>query len=145
MPVPLLAISRTEINQITLLDVDEPERELATIPVTSSQPFGLAFDETHRWLYSACWTSGKIVAIDLSALKERKSFPASRLPGWAKGAQFVPLVAAQVAAALLLAWRFRPAGRSDLRVDQQQDGRGQHEDAEDPGAKLQGVDPDLRP
>src|SRR5205823_13711170 len=83
MPVPLLAISRTEIDQITLFELDDPERELATIPVTSSQPFGLAFDDTRRWLYSACWTSGKITAIDVSALQERDSFPASRFPGWA--------------------------------------------------------------
>ena len=83
MPVPLLAISRTEIDQITLFELDDPERELATIPVTGSQPFGLAFDETRRCLYSACWTSGKITAVDLGALTEGKSFPASRLPGWA--------------------------------------------------------------
>src|SRR5690554_4085765 len=31
MPVPLLAISRTEIDQITLLELDDSERELATI------------------------------------------------------------------------------------------------------------------
>jgi YVTN family beta-propeller protein len=83
MPVPLLAISRTEIDQITLLELDDSERELATIRMTSSQPFGLAFDETCQWLYSACWTSGKIAAIDLSVLKEQKSFSVPRLPGWA--------------------------------------------------------------
>jgi YVTN family beta-propeller protein len=83
MPAPLLAISRTEIDQITLLELDDPERELATIPVRSGQPFGLAFDETRQWLYSACWTGAKIAAIHLSSLEEEKTLSAARLPAWA--------------------------------------------------------------
>jgi YVTN family beta-propeller protein len=83
VPGPLLAISRTEINQITILELDDTEREFATISVRSRQPFGLAFDETRRWLYAACWTSAKITAINLSSLKEEKLLSAARLPAWA--------------------------------------------------------------
>lgn len=83
MPAPLLAISRTEIDQITLLELGDPERELATILVRSGQPFGLAFDETRQWLYAACWTGAKIAAIHLSSLKEEKTLAAARLPAWA--------------------------------------------------------------
>jgi YVTN family beta-propeller protein len=83
MSAPLLAISRTEINQITILELDEMEREVATIRVKGKQPFGLAFDEVGRFLYAACWTSAKIAAIDLSSLKEVKSLSMPRLPAWA--------------------------------------------------------------
>jgi YVTN family beta-propeller protein len=83
IPGPLLAISRTEVNQITILELNDPEREIATIPVGSNQPFGLAFDETCQWLYAACWTSAKIVAISMSSLKEEKSLHTARLPAWA--------------------------------------------------------------
>lgn len=79
----LLAISRTEINQITILDVADAERELATFRVKGEQPFGLAFDVTRRYLYAACWTSAKIVAIDLGSLKQKKSISTARLPAWA--------------------------------------------------------------
>jgi YVTN family beta-propeller protein len=84
MPGPLLAISRTEIDRITILELDdEMERELATIRVRGKQPFGLAFDEMSRYLYAACWTSGKIAAINLCSRKEEKSLSAARLPAWA--------------------------------------------------------------
>src|SRR6516225_10230135 len=83
MSAPLLAISRTEINQITILELDEMEREVATIRVKGKQPFGLAFDEVGRSLYATCWTSAKIAAIDLSSLREVKSLTAARLPAWA--------------------------------------------------------------
>jgi YVTN family beta-propeller protein len=84
MSGPLLAISRTEIDRITILELDgEMERELATIRVRGKQPFGLAFDEMGRYLYAACWTSGKIGAINLGSLKEEKSLSAARLPAWA--------------------------------------------------------------
>lgn len=78
----LLAISRTEINQITILELGDAERELATFRVKGRQPFGLAFDVTRRCLYAACWTSAKIVAIDLSSLKQKKSMSTARLPAW---------------------------------------------------------------
>jgi YVTN family beta-propeller protein len=83
MPGPLLAISRTETNQITILELAEIEREFATIRVRGKQPFGLAFDETGRSLYAACWTSAKIAAINLSSLREEKSLSAAKLPAWA--------------------------------------------------------------
>ncbi len=83
MPGPLLAISRTEIDRITILELDEIESELATIPVRGRQPFGLAFDDMGRYLYAACWTSANIAAINLSSLREEKSLPAARLPAWA--------------------------------------------------------------
>jgi YVTN family beta-propeller protein len=83
MSAPLLAISRTEINQITILELGETEREVATIRVKGKQPFGLAFDDVGRFLYVACWTSAKIAAVDLSSLTEVKSLSAARLPAWA--------------------------------------------------------------
>jgi YVTN family beta-propeller protein len=83
MPGPLLAISRKEINQITILELDETEREIATIRLNEKRPFGLAFDEKHRYLYAACWTSARIAAINLDSLKEEKSLSAARLPAWA--------------------------------------------------------------
>jgi YVTN family beta-propeller protein len=83
MHPPLLAVSRTETNQITILELNDSEREVATIPVSEKRPFGLAFDESRRSLYAACWTSAKILAIDLSSLKAEKVFPTARLPAWA--------------------------------------------------------------
>jgi YVTN family beta-propeller protein len=83
MSGPLLAISRTEIDRITILELDEMEREFATIRVRGKQPFGLAFDDMGRYLYTACWTSGKIAAINLGSLKEEKSLSAAKLPAWA--------------------------------------------------------------
>jgi YVTN family beta-propeller protein len=83
MPGPLLAISRTEINQVTILELAETERELATFRVQGKQPFGLAFDETGQFLYAACWTNAKIVIIDLHSQKQKKSISAARLPAWA--------------------------------------------------------------
>jgi YVTN family beta-propeller protein len=80
---PLLAISRTEANKITILKCSDPEQELATIPVASKQPFGLAFDETRQWLYAACWTSGEIAAISLDSLRAETSLRADGLPAWA--------------------------------------------------------------
>src|SRR5205814_9459852 len=94
MPVPLLAISRTEIDQITLFELDDPERELATIPVTSSQPFGLAFDETRRWLYSACETKSFTCpsAAPMTAAAPEHAFPAAASQICEKkSADFVPL------------------------------------------------------
>lgn len=79
----LLAVSCTEANQITLLQLTDPECELATISLKNDQPFGLAFDQTYQWLYSACWTSAQITAVNLSVLKEERSFSAPRLPAWA--------------------------------------------------------------
>jgi YVTN family beta-propeller protein len=83
MHPPLLAVSRTETNQITILELNDSEREVATIPVSEKRPFGLAFDESRRSLYAACWTNAKILAIDLSSLKAEKVFPTARLPAWA--------------------------------------------------------------
>lgn len=83
MPGPLLAISRKEINQITILELDEIEREFATIRINDKRPFGVAFDEQRRYLYAACWTSGRIAAINLNSLKEERSISAARLPAWA--------------------------------------------------------------
>jgi YVTN family beta-propeller protein len=80
---PLLAVSRTELNKITLIGLDEDDRELATIPVRYRQPFGLAFDEARQWLYAACWNSARIIGIDLRTGREERSFPAARLPAWA--------------------------------------------------------------
>ncbi|HEY7306421.1 MAG TPA: YncE family protein [Bryobacteraceae bacterium] len=83
MPGPLLAISRKESNQITILELDEIEREFATIRVNGKRPFGVAFDEKCRYLYAACWTSATIAAINLSSMKEEKALSAARLPAWA--------------------------------------------------------------
>jgi YVTN family beta-propeller protein len=80
---PVLAVSRTEANKITLLALDNPEREIATIPITGKQPFGLAFDRTRQRLYAACWTSAEILGIALNSLKEETSVSAPRLPAWA--------------------------------------------------------------
>ncbi|HZQ53730.1 MAG TPA: YncE family protein [Bryobacteraceae bacterium] len=80
---PVLAVSRTEANKITLLALDNPEREIATIAVTGKQPFGLAFDRTRQRLYAACWTSAEILGIALSSLRKETSVPAPRLPAWA--------------------------------------------------------------
>ena len=84
MPGPLLAVSRTESNQITIFSLRQnTEQEIATIPVSSKQPFGLAFDRTGQWLCAACWTDGRIIAINLQSLKQEKSLLAPSLPAWA--------------------------------------------------------------
>ena len=83
MSGPLLAISRTEINQITILELGEMEREFTTIRVKGKQPFGLAFDKMGRSLYAACWTSARIAALNLLSCKEEKSLSVARLPAWA--------------------------------------------------------------
>ena len=80
---PLLAISRTEANQITILECNDPEREIATIPVASNQPFGLAFDRTRQWLYAACWNGAEIAAIDLHSFRQEKVLRADGRPAWA--------------------------------------------------------------
>jgi YVTN family beta-propeller protein len=80
---PLLAVSRTEINRITFLELQGTERELATIDVSNQQPFGLAFDESSQWVYLACWNSAKITAINMRTLEEENSFEAPSLPAWA--------------------------------------------------------------
>src|SRR5690349_5074332 len=80
---PLLAISRTEANQITILECSDPEREIATIPVASNQPFGLAIDRTRQWLYAACWNGAEIAAIDLHSFRQEKSLHADGRPAWA--------------------------------------------------------------
>jgi YVTN family beta-propeller protein len=81
--VPLLAISRTEANQITILGCSDPEREIATIPVASNQPFGLTFDRTRQWIYVACWNGAEIAAINLNSFRKEKSLHADGLPAWA--------------------------------------------------------------
>src|SRR5581483_9158413 len=40
---PLLAISRTDDNKVSLIRLDLEEREVSTIPVTCKGPFGIAF------------------------------------------------------------------------------------------------------
>jgi YVTN family beta-propeller protein len=83
MSGPLLAISRTESNEITIFDLGEIEVEVATVRVSGKQPFGLAFDKLSRYLYIACWTSANIAAVSLTSFNEEKSLSAARLPAWA--------------------------------------------------------------
>lgn len=80
---PLLAISRTAGNQVTLLRLDMDEREVATVPVSCKGPFGLAFAPARDRLYSTCWDNSKISLIDLADRRESRAFAGiSRLPAW---------------------------------------------------------------
>jgi YVTN family beta-propeller protein len=79
---PLLAISRTDANKITLIGLDPEERELETIPVACKGPFGLAFTPQRDWLYVACWDHSQVALIDIRSHRESKIFQSARLPAW---------------------------------------------------------------
>ena len=80
LPVLLKWLGETSCDIVCLqeLKCTDAEQALATIPVPSKQPFGLAFDEARQWLYAACWTSGEIAGINLTSLRAEKSLHADR-------------------------------------------------------------------
>jgi len=78
---PLLAVSQSDENAITLLRLDVDEREVATVPLHCKGPFGLAFVQRIS-LYSACWNDSKISILDLKQVADTNSVSASKLPAW---------------------------------------------------------------
>ncbi len=78
---PLLAVSQSDGNTITLLRLDVEEREVSTIALECKGPFGLAFVQRAS-LYSACWNDSKISLINLARGSESQEIPSARLPAW---------------------------------------------------------------
>ena len=85
--MPLLAISRKDADKITILEIDEPEREIATIALKCRGPFGLAFDDAREWIYAACWRGASIARVELKSLHEAKALASPHLPAWARTRQ----------------------------------------------------------
>jgi len=79
---PLLAVSRTDSNRVTLISLGREEREIETIPLPCTGPFGLAFSPKRDWLYAACWSDSQIALIDLQIDTEPRLFTGARLPAW---------------------------------------------------------------
>jgi YVTN family beta-propeller protein len=79
---PLLAVSRTDGNKVTLVGLDGTSREIGTIPLACKGPFGIAFSQKQHWLYTTCWDHSKIALIDLRHQGEPQLFAAPRLPAW---------------------------------------------------------------
>ena len=82
MNAPLLAVSQTDGNKVTLVALEEEERTLETFPVPCKGPFGLAFANEHRWLYVACWDDSQVALIDTSHRRKPQIFAGGRLPAW---------------------------------------------------------------
>jgi YVTN family beta-propeller protein len=81
---PLLAVSRTNGNRVTLVRLDIEEREVSTIPVSCVGPFGIAFGPKRDWLYTACTDNSHVSLVDLRKRREAQPFPTPRLPAWAQ-------------------------------------------------------------
>lgn len=81
---PLIAVSRTDANKVTLVRLDLEEREVSTVPLTCKGPFGLAFTLRRDWLYATCWDNSQIGLIDLKSRRESMTFRGARLPAWAQ-------------------------------------------------------------
>ncbi|MFL6414842.1 MAG: glycosyltransferase 87 family protein [Bryobacteraceae bacterium] len=78
---PLLAVSQSDGNAITLLRLDADEREITTIPLSCKGPFGLSFVQ-RTLLYSSCWNDSQLSVVDLNRRAEAQRLPAARLPAW---------------------------------------------------------------
>jgi YVTN family beta-propeller protein len=81
---PLLAVSQTDGNKVTLLRLDVDERVVSTIPLGCKGPFGLAFGARRDWLYAACRDQSQVSLIDLRRRQESARFNARRMPTWAR-------------------------------------------------------------
>lgn len=82
---PLLAVSQTEGNEVTLLRLDVDERVVSTIPLSCKGPVALTFGATGRsWLYAGCRDQSEISLVDLRRRKETATFKAAELPTWAR-------------------------------------------------------------
>jgi YVTN family beta-propeller protein len=79
---PVLAVSRTDANKITIIGLNPTAHELETIPVACKGPFGLAFTSEKDWLYVACWDHSQVVLIDLRTHRPPQIFQGARLPAW---------------------------------------------------------------
>ncbi len=80
----LLAVSLTETNQIAAFELNDPEDELCTFPISGKQPYGLAFDEASKRVFATCWGDAKVLAIDeLGSLNRESPLVAARKPAWA--------------------------------------------------------------
>src|SRR5947209_751878 len=79
---PLLAVSQTDANQVTLLSLSENERTIATIPLACKGPFGLSFTSHRDWLYVACWDQAKVALIDVTAGRPTQIFNSGKWPAW---------------------------------------------------------------
>jgi YVTN family beta-propeller protein len=80
---PLLIVSRPKANAISCFRLDVDEREVFSIPVSCTGPFGIAADPNRRWLYSACTDNSKLSMIDLRRGREIRTLDSPRLPAWA--------------------------------------------------------------
>jgi len=81
---PLLAVSQTDGNKLTLIRADEGEKVVATLPVSCDGPFGLAFGPRRQWLYAACTDDSTVSVLDLRRRREVLRFPAAKYPAWAQ-------------------------------------------------------------
>jgi YVTN family beta-propeller protein len=79
---PLLAVSRSHGNNITLIQLDAQERELETFPLTCPGAFGVAFTPQRDSLYATCWENSQIVLLDLEGRRISKIFSGAKLPAW---------------------------------------------------------------
>jgi YVTN family beta-propeller protein len=79
---PVLAVSRTDANKITIIGLNPTAHELETIPVACKGPFGLAFTAEKDWLYGACWDHSQVVLINLRTHHQPQIFQGARLPAW---------------------------------------------------------------
>jgi len=82
---PLLAVSQTKGNEVTLVRLDVDERVVSTIPLSCKGPVALTFGATRRsWLYAGCRDQSEISLVDLRHRKETAAFKAAELPTWAR-------------------------------------------------------------
>lgn len=79
---PLLAVSQTDGNRVTLIAVEPEEHEIRSIPVSCKGPFGVAFDHNREWLYTACWDHSQIALINLRSKANPVIFHGASLPAW---------------------------------------------------------------
>jgi YVTN family beta-propeller protein len=81
---PLLAVSQTEANKVTLLRLDLDDRAVATIPLSCSGPFGLTFGPRRDWLYAGCRNQPEVSIINLHRRHESTKFAVPPTPAWAR-------------------------------------------------------------
>ena len=79
---PVIAVSQTDANKITIIGLSPTAHELETIPVACKGPFGLAFTSEKDWLYVACWDHSQVVLIDLRTHHPPQISQGARLPAW---------------------------------------------------------------
>jgi YVTN family beta-propeller protein len=81
---PLLAVSQTDANKVTLLRLDVDDRAVTTIPLSCSGPFGLTFGPRRNWLYAGCRNQPEVSLVDLRRRHESIKFEVPPRPAWAR-------------------------------------------------------------